>query len=795
MSLPIQKLATKDKTATWFKECALEALSLAVRESNSIAMSKEEKQINLNLYDGIIDKTELKKQFDTLKLFTKDYTPSFKNFAVVKDKIDVLYGEFIERNEEYGVAVTDYNSLSKKMEERRVLATNLLRDYLSKDNNLSEDEVRDRLAELKKDKFISTYEKATNKLLEIVKKTSGVGFLKSEGFREALTVADAIFYVGIRNDNVYVRKCDTLNTYVARLGNSNNVKDAEIIAEVRYLPLGKIFDEYGEYVDTDKMFKSILKNGGTSGGISSGTTEAQIAMWHQIYDGDKTHGFFKEGMNQGLELTDSKGNIRVADVTWKGYRKIFKRKYYEKGTGETLYDYKSEYYVADEDAGEVLTPRFVTEWYRTTIIGGDNVVNHGVKEPRIPVSNNPFDSSSGYVGGYFNIGNNRAKSMVSMIAPFVYLINILHARAEDIVSKNMGKIIEMDLANIPDGWTVNKVLTYMKIHGIRVKDSFKQGNKGIAQGKLAGHMNTSSTPLDMEIGSSLQQILGMIANVESQISKITGITPQRLGSISSRELVGNVERSQVQSSNMTEYWFNRYEKIILDLNHVMFNTAKQLVKQGVMFQAILDDHSYAIFDFEDDGFTDATIELFPVNSKKYRKLTNLLEQTLAQGLPNGQVSYAEIINIFKANNSFDMIAQVQKMEAVKERKAKQAEEQKQKSLLEQQKQALQAEAEKQQKEMDFELMLKEIEQRGKIELKLIDLDMKNYYEGVVDNRDTNSNGVKDNIELEKAKIQSDGDKDKLRLEYEKLKVDRELRLKDIEVKLKAIKNKNIENSK
>jgi len=792
--LPIQKLSSKQKTKKWFKESALAAYNIAVSEGNDIAMSNEDKQTNLDLYDGIVNEKELKKQFDTMKLFEADYTPSFKNFAVVKDKIDLLHGEYIERNEEYGVAVTDANSLSIKMEERREAAAKLLQEVLTS-NDMGEDEVRNKLRSLEPDRFTSTYEKAANKLLSIVKKTSKLPYLKSEGFREAMIVGQAIFYVGVRNDSVYVRKTDPSNIYTVRSGKSNDVNDSEIIAEVRYLPRGKIIDEYGEDIDSLSELKKIIESGGTDGVTgSSSLTRDQIALWHQSYDGEKTHEFFPQsrGDSNNLAVTDGKGNIRVVDVSWKGYKKILKRKYYEPNTGEVHYDYVNEEYSPDVDAGEEVTVRYVTEWYRSTIVGGDHILNHGVREPRVAGINNPFESSSGYVGGYFNIVNNKVKSIVSLIAPFTYLINILYARAEDIISKNMGKIIEMDLANIPEGWTVKKTLMYMKVHGIRVKDSFKQGNKGVAQGKLAGHMNQSSTPMDMEIGSSLSQILGMIETMEGQISKMTGLTPQRLGSISSRELVGNVERSQVQSSHITEYWFNRYEQIMLDLNYLVLNTARQLVKKGVVFQAVLDDYTYSVFENEDEGFNSAQIDLFPVNSKRYRRLSNTLEQTLIQGLPNGQVSYSEIIRIFKAQNSFDMIVEVQKMEDEKERKEKQRVQQEQEAAQKQQQQAIQAEAERIKGERDHEILIKQMEIEGKMELELLKSVEKGYHDGVQIDRDDNNNGVKDNIELEREKIKERLeemkiaiDRDRLTLDAKKASDDKEIKLKDIEVKRTA----------
>jgi hypothetical protein len=787
-SLPIQKVSSSQKTKQWFKDCALACVSLSFSESNDISLSATDKQTNLNLYDGKIDVKELKSHFDTMKLFDKDYVPSFKNFAVVRDKIDLIYGEYLERNEEYGVAVTDANSLSIKTEERRQKAAETLQEALN-GKIKDEEELRLKIRGLRSDRYISTIEKAANKLLNIVKKTNNIPNLKAEGYREALILAQAIFFVGVRNDNVFVRKCNPLNTYTVRSGMSNDVKDAEIISEVRYLPIGKIVDEYGEYIESTSQFNKLVNGDDTGLGDNSGLSRADFNLFHQVVGGEQAIEFMKVGdTNTHGSLVDSNGNIRVVDTTWAGFRKIIKRKYYDE-FGETRYDYVSEHYTADKEKGEELTVRYVKEWHEATVIGGDFVIKYGIKEPRIASPNNPFESYSGYVGGYFNVVNNKAVSMVSLMAPYIYLINLLYARAEDILSKNFGKIIELDLHNIPEGWDVKKVLRYMKLHGVRVKDSFKAGSKGMAQNKLAGMYNSSTKPLDMEVGGSIVYILQMIDKTEGQIAKITGITPQRMGSISNRELVGNVERSQIQSSHITEYWFNRYEQIELDLNYLILNTAKQLVKKGVVFQSILDDYSYAVFNEATEDFNNASLDLFPVNSRKFKKLSNILEESVVQGLANGQVNYTELIKMFRANNSFDLIVEAQKMQDEKDRKIKDAAEQESKGKIEQ----IAAQT-KQQSDLvtlkgNIDLQLEQIRSDNKLQLRMLELDASDFRDDKDMKRDENANGIKDDIELEKEKMKSDMKQKELDIKIEQMRIDQGLKLRELAIKEREINSR------
>ena len=94
---------------------------------------------------------------------------------------------------------------------------------------------------------------------------------------------------------------------------------------------------------------------------------------------------------------------------------------------------------------------------------------------------------------------------------------------------------------------------YAKANHIAVKDSFKEGNKGAATGKLAGLMNNqSSGVIDANQGDIIQHDINLLSFIKMEMSEVMGISPQREGQVSNRETVGGVERSVLQSSHITE---------------------------------------------------------------------------------------------------------------------------------------------------------------------------------------------------------------------------------------------------
>lgn len=57
---------------------------------------------------------------------------------------------------------------------------------------------------------------------------------------------------------------------------------------------------------------------------------------------------------------------------------------------------------------------------------------------------------------------------------------------------------------------------------------------------------------DLTMANTIDQYINLMDKIESMLSEISGVSKQREGSISSNELVGNVERSVVQSAHITE---------------------------------------------------------------------------------------------------------------------------------------------------------------------------------------------------------------------------------------------------
>lgn len=214
-----------------------------------------------------------------------------------------------------------------------------------------------------------------------------------------------------------------------------------------------------------------------------------------------------------------------------------------------------------------------------------------------------------------------------MMKPYNYLYDVIHDRLNKLIAKNWGKIITLDLAKVPERWDVEKWLYFAKTNNIAVVDSFKEGNKGAATGKLAGGLNNASSGvIDAELGNTIQQYTNLLEFIKMEMSEVAGITKQREGQVANRETVGGVERATLQSSHITEYLFLIHDDVKKRTLEAFLETAKIALKgRSKKFQYLLSDGSIQIMNIDGDEFAEADYGLVVDNSNGLQELQQKMD--------------------------------------------------------------------------------------------------------------------------------------------------------------------------
>ena len=125
-------------------------------------------------------------------------------------------------------------------------------------------------------------------------------------------------------------------------------------------------------------------------------------------------------------------------------------------------------------------------------LSGGIFVNMRPRPVQFTRMSNPSKCHFGIIGTIYNLNDDKPFSLVDMMKSYNYLYDMIHYRLNDAIAANWGDILELDLAKIPAGWDVQKWLYFAKINHIGVVDSFKEGDIGVAQGKLAGSLNNNT---------------------------------------------------------------------------------------------------------------------------------------------------------------------------------------------------------------------------------------------------------------------------------------------------------------
>lgn len=190
---------------------------------------------------------------------------------------------------------------------------------------------------------------------------------------------------------------------------------------------------------------------------------------------------------------------------------------------------------------------------------------------------------------------------------------------------------------------------YAKINHIAVVDSFKEGNIGAATGKLAGMMQQSSGVIDLEQGNYIQQHINLLEFVKMEMSEAAGISKQREGRISASETVGGVERSNLQSSHITEWMFSIHDNTKKRALECFIETAKIAMKGNKKkFQYILPDGSLKVCEIDGDEFSENDYGIVVDNSMESKLLKENLNQLAHAALQNQTLSFSSIMKIFSS---------------------------------------------------------------------------------------------------------------------------------------------------
>ena len=707
---PRQQLSFKQKGTKWGKKCVDFADAKgSVNNCSPVRKSVLHKKINIDLVNMKLHPEDISYVLNPNRLKASFVSESLQHYPTINAKLTLLQGEAISRPFDYRVIVTNPNAISE-IENKKKEAVYQSLQSLIESESLSEEDYQKRLQQ-QSDYFQYEYqdmhEVMANELLRhYVKEYDMKNMFDTEGIMDALTNKEEHYLVDVVGGEPYIEKIDPLKLRVFRSGNSNRTEDADMIVYEDYKSVGWVYDCYYDVLtkkDCEYLEKLVS---GTSGDSSDEALwDDRNAYMDPIVGNDLVNNphFFSAllgdyGYTTSLLPYDNEGNVRVLRVYWKSRRKIKKVKKYNFETGEEEFHFYPETYITNKALGEEEQILWVNEAWEGTKIGEEIYVNIRPRPVQYNSMSNPSRCYFGIVGQLYNIGGGNSPSMVDILKPYAYMYDAVVDKLYKLVESNLGKLTIFDTASVPDSWKVEKWLYFAKVNHIAIKNSFNEGKKGAATGKVYGAMNNNTAGvIDASVNNEISFNIQLLDWLDIQMGKASGISPQREGQVSNRETVGGVERATLQSSHITEGIFARHENLKKRVLECFLETTKVALKgRKKKFEYITSTGALRFMEVDGDVFAEHDYGLVVDNSQGTQALIQKLDMLAQAGLQNQMFNFSTLMKLY----STDSIAEKTRMMEAAEKRAQEIQEQQQQQAQLMQQQQLEAQARERQLEME-----------------------------------------------------------------------------------------------
>lgn len=746
---PIQKLPMSKKTKDW-REANVDYIigkSMGGSRNGNNRTRKEEMQTYYDLYNSIYNEKDLKYVTNPFK--QQDGFPAMaQDFNVVKPKIDLLLGEETKRPFNFKTIRTSDIATSEMQEK----AKQMLIDYIQSTimSKLGpEEQARYQQAlqsgEIMPPEQIQKYMSKDYKDVAEITAYHTLNYLKSKlnithefykGWKDALVGGEEIYYIGIQNGNPCLERINPLYfDYDTDTSDLEFIHDAQWCVYEMKLSVTDIYDRFYDKLSEKQLNQLLDMADGTSkGGINPEVRRTSLDFPHI-----KTHTI--GGQSNPFESTNS---ISVWHCCWQSFRKIAFVTIQDPETGEPVE------YIVDESYNETGTEisvewKWIIETWEGYRAGEDLYWGIEPLEYQYVSSENPNAQRLPYTGVIYNNTNSKPRSLVSIMKPLQYMYIVLWYRLELAMARDKGKVVNMDITQIPKSMNidVSKWMHYLSALGVNFINPYEEGwdIPGREGGKPASF--NQITALDLTMANTINQYIMLMDKIEAMLSEITGVSKQREGSISSNELVGNVERSVVQSAHITEPWFWTHNQVKKEALQMLLNTAKYAWKDNkVNINYVLDDATRAFLTLSDD-FSYEDMDVFVEDTTKNQQQIEALKNLMQPAMQNGAslLDIAEIITMDNVTMIKNRLEEIEQKRMEQQQAMEQAQAEREQQTLQMQNEI--KEEELMIKEAEMDLKKYEIDQNNATKITVAQL---NAYRGLKD-QDQNDNGIPDTMEI------------------------------------------------
>lgn len=748
-AFPRQKLPLSKKGKKWQEDC----VNYIIGEGNVTSGGNStsyygELQTYYNLYNSIFDEKDFKSITNPFKV--EDGFPATPHdFNIIRPKVDLLIGEETKRPLNFRVIRTSQEATSEMQEKEKQMILQYIEAAITA--NMSPEEAQQFQQQLQSGEIMPPEQIAKymdKDYKDIVENTAyhSLTYLREKldldnefikGWKDGLISGREIYYVGVLNAEPYAERVNPICFSYDKSPDLEFIEDGSWCCRKMRMPITEVYDRYYDKLEEKDLDKLEEMIGSTPGRNLGDRSPVDMGIQLRIYDNP-----IFEGSGKSL--------VNVWHCCWKSFKKIF----YVTTTDDAG---QPQINIVDETYQPVgnevsIEPDWIIEVWEGYRAGSDLYFGIQPIEYQHVSIDNPNSQKLPYCGAIYSNTNSKPRSLVSILKPLQYMYIVLWYRLELAIARDKGKVVNMDITQIPKSMNISpaKWMHYLSSVGVNFINPYEEGwNVPGREGGKPAQFN-QITALDLTMSNVIAEYIQLMDKIEELAGTISGITSQREGAVSSSEMVGNVERSVVQSSHITEplFWVhNQCKRRVLNM---LLNTAKgaweETGKQKLQY----------IFDNGERAFLDITpkfyyedMDVFVSDTSKDLENIQKLQQLIQPAMQNGAslLEAAEILT----NDNFNIIKQklkdMQTRQEQVQQQQQEAEAQQQQQLQQMQNESKQQELMLQEAQMDLQRYQIDQDNQTKIAVAQI-----NAYRGT-EELDQDQNGIPDPIEIGKQAIE------------------------------------------
>ena len=775
--MPRQKVSRSVKETTkWKYDCVNAVIATTKLKDTKRRRTISERKRNYDLFNNKIDEAHFRHITNPFNI-SREGANTFKlpatlqPYDILYPIFNVLFGEEHKRFFNPIVRVVNDSAIKEKEEMTKQAVLSALQEYLLRNVQPNpenpeeppptpEDVIKNAYKNIK-----DMREETANLFLQYYKKKYRLKDEFAKGWKDWLLCGEEFYSIEQVANEVSIRRVNPLQVYFFIPENVDTVDEASQILEQNYMTVNQLIDEFYEYLTPQQIdeLEMYYANYFPGNEIINPMT---IRTVESIYN--------FEGEEYALD------RIPVFRVRWKSFRKVGNFYYIDPQTGEEQQILVDESWQWDkQDPSQRIEWFWISEYWEGIRIGADMYIDEMIR--RRPQQFRSMDNlskcKSGYVGRLCSAQNSQSTSLMDRLVPWLYLYFIIWYDTELALATNIGKIAVIDVSTIPDGWDVEKWFYYARAMRVGFVNSMNEGNKrmGINQ-----NMSTLNKELNLEMGNYIQFNIQLLQEIERKIQNTAGVPPQRLGAISSSEMVGNVERSLTQSSLVTEDLFRMHTLTKLDACTAIIEVAKDVYRNGSKtLQYVTDDLQDILFQVDGEMFNEADYGVFVTDDMKDMEVLESMKAHAKFALQNDQMAFYQLADIYTSESVSHVRAELKRYYEEKQQQM-QAQQQQQTEISQQQ---IAAQQQMHAEEMALKQYMNDTDNQTKIQVAQINVFSRQQ------DLDLNNDGVPDPIALagQALKEREAASKEfieKLKLQAEKIKSSSETSIKRKELALK-----------